>query len=67
MAMVCVVAPVLQVFPLGLLEVSNTTSPVHSANGPPAVIVGVAGVGFTVTTTGADVDVQAKIFERITL
>jgi hypothetical protein len=63
----CVVAPELQVLPVALLDVSTTLSPEQNVVGPLAVIVGVAGVGFTVTTTGAEVAVHAKIFERITL
>lgn len=45
----CVVAPVLQVFPLALLDVSVTLLPEQNDNGPPAEMVGVAGNGLTVT------------------
>ena len=63
----CVVAPVLQMLPVALLEVRVTLSPEQKVVGPLAVIVGVAGVGLTVTTTGAEVDVQAKMLERVTV
>ena len=54
----CVVAPVDQVFPVAEDEVKVTEPPVQHARGPLAVIVGVAGSGFTVTTVAADVDEQ---------
>ena len=47
--MFCVVAPLLQVFPEALLLVSTTLPPEQNVVGPPSVIVGVGGVGFTVT------------------
>ena len=50
----CVVAPVDQWFPEALLEVSVTLSPAQNVVGPLGVIVGVAGSGFTVTTTGIE-------------
>ena len=40
--------------PVALLEVSVTLPPVQNVVGPPGVIVGVAGAGFTVTTVAAD-------------
>ena len=49
------VAPVLQVFPEALLEVSVTLPPVQNVRGPLGVIVGVAGSAFTVTAVGADI------------
>ena len=36
------------------MEVSTTEPPAQNVVGPPAVIVGAAGVGFTVTFVGAD-------------
>ena len=63
----CVVSFVDQKFPVGLLDVKVTLSPTQKVRGPFAVIVGVAGVGFTVTTTGADSDVQPKMFRRLTV
>jgi hypothetical protein len=38
--------------PLRLLEVSVTLPPAQNVVGPPGVIVGVAGVGVTVTVVG---------------
>lgn len=40
--------------PVGLLDVSVTLSPAQNVVGPEVVIEGVAGSGFTVTTTGID-------------
>jgi hypothetical protein len=52
----CVVAPPGdQTFPEAEDEVSVTLPPEQKVVGPPAVIVGVAGVGFTVTVVVADV------------
>lgn len=51
----CVVAPVDQVLPLAEEEVSTTEPPVQNVVGPPAVIVGAVGSGFTVTTFAAEV------------
>jgi hypothetical protein len=44
----CVVAPVDQTFPVAEDEVKTTLPPAQKVNGPPAVIVGVAGIGLTV-------------------
>ena len=52
----CVVAPVLQVFPVALDDVSVTLPPVQNVVGPLAEIVGVAGAGFTVTVVETHVD-----------
>ena len=38
-----------------MLDVNSTLPPVQNVVGPPAVIVGVDGFGFTVTLVGADV------------
>ena len=35
-------------------EVNNTDPPLQNVVGPPGVIVGVAGIAFTVTTVAAD-------------
>jgi hypothetical protein len=40
--------------PLALLEVSVTLSPAQNVVGPPGVIVGVAGSGFTVTVVAVE-------------
>ena len=45
----CVVAPVDHTLPLAALDVSVTLPPAQNVVGPEAVIVGVAGVGSTVT------------------
>jgi hypothetical protein len=50
----CVVAPVDQRLPVADDEVKVTLPPVQNVTGPPAVIVGVAGIGFTVTVVPAD-------------
>lgn len=49
----CVVAPVLQVFPVALDEVNVTLPPVQKVVGPLAETVGVLGKGFTVTVAEA--------------
>jgi hypothetical protein len=41
-------------FPLALLEVNVTLPPWKNVVGPLGVIVGVGGVGFTVTTVAAE-------------
>jgi hypothetical protein len=51
----CVVAPVLQMFPVALLLVSVTLSPAQKVVGPLAVMDGVAGCGLLVTLRKADV------------
>jgi hypothetical protein len=40
--------------PLALLELSETLAPVQKVVGPPGVIVGVAGIGFTVTVVALE-------------
>jgi hypothetical protein len=52
--MLCVVAPVDHKYVTPALEVSVTLPPVHKVVGPPAVIVGCAGTGFTVTVVAAE-------------
>ena len=59
----CVVAPVLQVFPVALDDVSVTLPPAQTVVGPLAEIVGVAGAGLTVTVVEAqDVNVPQLVF-----
>ena len=53
-----VAPPGVQTLLTGLLLLRVTLPPAQKVVGPPAVIVGVAGNGFTVTTVGADVAVQ---------
>ena len=40
--------------PVALLEVSLTEPPAQNVVGPPGVMVGVAGIGLTVTVVGAE-------------
>jgi hypothetical protein len=49
--MLGVVAPLLQVLPVGEDEVNMTEPPWQKVRGPEADMVGVAGDGFTVTAT----------------
>jgi hypothetical protein len=57
---VLLVAPLIRLpsryhwLPVALLEVRVTLPPVQNVVGPPGVIVGVAGVGFTVTLVEED-------------
>ena len=58
----CVVAPVDHTFPLAEDEVNTTDPPAQNVVEPPALMVGVAGIGFTVTVVPADVpDVQPAV------
>jgi hypothetical protein len=52
--MLAVVAPVDQRYEVPALEVSVTLPPTQKVNGPPAVMVGVAGSAFTVTIVAAE-------------
>lgn len=63
----CVVAPVDQRLPLAEEEVKVTEPPAQKVVGPPAVIVGVAGFAFTVTTVAADVAEQPEPFVTVTV
>jgi hypothetical protein len=56
-----VVAPLDQVFPVALEEVSKTEPPAQKVVEPPAVTVGVVGTEFTVTTVGAELAVQLPL------
>jgi hypothetical protein len=62
-----VVAPVLHTLPVALLLVSVTLPPEQKVNGPPAPIVGVAGLGFTVTVVPALVALQPLPLVTVTL
>ena len=62
----CVVAPVDQVFPVVEEEVSTTEPPEQNVVGPPAVIVGTGGVGFTVTVVATEVEEQEPL-ETVTV
>ena len=55
-----------QVFPVALDEVNVTDPPEQKVVAPLAVIVGVAGIGFTVTVVGAELAVQVPL-ETVTL
>lgn len=61
--MLFAVDPFDQVFPLAAEEVNTTDPPSQKVVGPFGVITGVAGTGFTVTTTGADVAVHVPPLE----
>ena len=63
----CVVAPVLQVFPLALDEVSVTVFPAQKLIGPPAETVGVGGNELTVTVEDAFEEVQPFILVTFTV
>lgn len=56
-----VVSPVDQVFPAGADEVKVTEPPLQKVVGPPGVIVGVAGGGFTVTMVPTLVELQVPL------
>lgn len=62
----CVVAPVDQVLPLVTEEVRTTDPPAQNVVGPLAVIVGVAGIGFTVTLITLDETEGQDPFRSIT-
>ena len=50
----CVVAPVDQTLPVVELDVRVILSPKHNVVAPLAEIVGLEGIGFTVTVIGAE-------------
>ena len=62
-----VVAPVDQILLLALLDVNVTLSPSQKVVGPDAVIVGVTGIGFTVTTVGKETEVQPNALVLLTV
>ena len=53
--------------PIAEEDVSVTEPPEQKVVGPPAVIVGVAGLEFTVTTVAADVAEQPEPFVTVTV
>jgi hypothetical protein len=61
----CIVAPLDQVFPVALEEVNTTEPPAQNVVELPAVTVGVAGKGLTVTTVAAEFALQFP-FETFT-
>ena len=62
-----VVAPVLhRCVPVVAEEVSVTDPPEHSAVGPDAEMVGVAGRGFTVTVVAAELDEHPEALVTVT-
>lgn len=63
----CVVAVVDQVFPVGDEEVNTTDPPVQKVVGPPGVITGTLGAGFTVTVVGADAATHPEPFPTVTV
>lgn len=63
----CVVAPVDQVFPVEAEDVRVTEPPAQKEVGPLAVIVGIAGVGLTVTVVEADVAEQPFASVNVTV
>jgi hypothetical protein len=57
-----VVSPVDHKLPVADEDVKVTLPPAQKVTGPPAVIVGVGGIGFTVTVVPADAaDVQPPL------
>ncbi len=56
--MLCVTAPVDQVFPVVWFDVKTTEPPEQKVVGPAAVIAGVAGGETTVTVIGSEVAEQ---------
>ena len=65
--MLWVVAPVLQVLPVALLLVKITLPPAQKVRGPPALIVGAVGFGFTVTVMPALVALQPLALVTVTM
>jgi hypothetical protein len=63
----CEVAPVDQRLPVAEEEVKVTEPPVQNVVAPPAVIVGVAGFAFTVTTVAAEVAEHPEPFVTVTV
>ena len=53
--------------PLALLDVSVTLPPVQNVVGPPALMVGVAGIGFTVTVVGAEAALVQPLVVTVTV
>jgi hypothetical protein len=55
------VAPFDHVFPITLDDVKITESPKQNVVGPLLLIVGVDGIGFTVTTVGVELAVHTPL------
>jgi hypothetical protein len=53
--------------PVALLDVSVTLPPVQNVVGPPGVIVGVGGVGLTVTLVAAEAALEQPLFVTTTV
>ena len=62
-----VVSVVLHVFPVEDDDVKFTDPPAQNVVDPPVVIVGVEGIAFTITDTGAEVAVQPDPFVSVTV
>jgi hypothetical protein len=58
----CVISPVLQILPVGSLEVNTILSPGQRVVDPLAEIVGVVGIELTVTIVPNDVEEQPPEF-----
>ena len=65
--MLCVVSPVDQILSVADDEVSTMLSPSQKVVAPPAVIVGTAGTGLTITVLGADADDEHPAVVTVTL
>ena len=65
--MLCIVSPLFHKYDAAALEVNVTLPPSQNVVGPPGVIVGVAGNGFTVTTVAAVVAVQLSALVTVTV
>jgi Cu/Ag efflux protein CusF len=63
----CVVAPVDQTFPVADDDVKTTLPPAQKVKGPPAEMVGVDGIGFTVTVVPADATEVQPPLVRVTV
>ncbi len=53
--------------PVALLDVSVTLPPVQKVVGPPGVIVGVAGIGLTVTVVAAEAALVQPLAVTVTV
>ena len=62
----CVVAPFDHTLPVAADEVKTTEPPKQNVVGPLALIVGVDGDGFTVTTVGVELALQLPL-EAVTV
>ena len=52
---------------MALLDVNVTLPPTKKVVGPPGVMVGVAGIGFTVTKVGAEGALAQPFAESVTV